>query len=161
MPRMTEQVDPGLSRRAPGRRRRLGPRQWAVLGMISCGGVLGALGRHGLAVTWPHPPGGFPWATFMINVTGCLLIGAMMVLATEVWSSRRLLRPFLGVGVLGGYTSFSAYVLDTQQTLAAGAPRVAVAYLAATVITALAAVWAAAAVTRWLIRPRRRRRERR
>jgi fluoride exporter len=72
-----------------------------------------------------------------------------------------LLRPFLGVGVLGGYTSFSAYVLDTQQTLAAGAPRVAVAYLAATVITALAAVWAAAAVTRWLIRPRRRRRERR
>lgn len=129
--------------------------------MISCGGVVGALARHGLTVAWEHPPGGFPWATFTINVTGCLLIGAMMVLVTEVWSSRRLLRPFLGVGMLGGYTSFSAYVLDTQQILAAGAPRVAVAYLAATVIAALAAVWAAAAVTQWLIRPRRRGRRRR
>jgi CrcB protein len=72
-------------------------------------------------------PGGFPWATFTIKVTGCFLIGALMVLVTETWSSRRLLRPFLGWACWGGYTSFSAYLLDVQQALLAGAPRVAVA----------------------------------
>jgi CrcB protein len=127
-----------LLRRAP----------WAVLGVISAGGVLGALARYGLVSAWPHRPDRFPWATFVTNVSGCLLIGVLMVLITEVWSAHRLLRPFLGVGVLGGYTTFSTYAVDVQQLVAAGAARTGLAYLAGTLGAALAAVYAGIALTR-------------
>jgi CrcB protein len=130
---------------------------WAVLGTISAGGVLGALGRLGLATAWPARPAHFPWATFVTNVSGCLLIGVLMVLITEVWSAHRLLRPFLGVGVLGGYTTFSTYAVDVQRLVAAGAARTALAYLAGTLAAALAAVYAGVALTRLATRHRRHR----
>jgi CrcB protein len=133
----------------------------AVLSVISAGGVLGALARHGLAVAWPHQPDRFPWATFITNVSGCLLIGVLMVLITEVWSAHRLLRPFLGVGVLGGYTTFSTYMLDVQQLVAAGAARTGLLYLAGTLVTALAAVYAGITVARLATGTRLRRKERR
>jgi CrcB protein len=137
-----------------GRRRlRAGP--WPVLAAISGGGVVGSLARFGLQEAVSHRPGGFAWATFVINVSGCLLIGALMVLVSEVWGGRRLLRPFLGVGVLGGFTTFSTYVIDVQQAVAVGAARVALLYLAGTLVGAMLAVWAGAAVTGWAIRPRR------
>ena len=136
------------------------PVPWSVLAAISAGGVLGALGRYGLATAWPHRPGRFPWATFVTNVSGCLLIGVLMVLITEVWAAHRLLRPFLGVGVLGGYTTFSTYSVDIQQLVAAGAARAALAYLAGTLVAALAAGYAGIALTRLATRahPGRRRR---
>jgi CrcB protein len=121
---------------------------WAVLAVVSVGGVAGALARHGISQAVPHGPVGFPWATFAINVSGCLLIGALMVLVSDVWPGRRLLRPFLGTGVLGGYTTFSAYVVDTQHLIAAGATSTAVAYLAGTLLAALAAVHAGMTITR-------------
>jgi len=129
---------------------------WAVLGVISAGGVLGALGRYGLATAWPHRPGRFPWATFVTNVSGCLLIGVLMVLVTEVWSAHRLLRPFLGVGVLGGYTTFSTYAVDVQQLVAAGAARTALAYLGGTLVAALAAVYVGVTLARLATRRERR-----
>jgi CrcB protein len=129
---------------------------WAVLGVVSAGGVLGALGRYGLATVWPHRPGHFPWATFVTNVSGCLLIGVLMVLITEVWSAHRLLRPFLGVGVLGGYTTFSTYAVDVQQLVAAGAARTGLAYLAGTLVAALAAVYVGVTLTRLATRRERR-----
>jgi fluoride exporter len=129
----------------------------AVLGVISLGGVLGALARYGLAVAWPHRPRQFPWATFVTNVSGCLLIGVLMVLITEVWSAHRLLRPFLGIGVLGGYTTFSAYTVDVQQLVAAGAARTALAYLAGTLVAALVAVSAGSTLARLVTRTRRHR----
>ncbi|MGC9671166.1 fluoride efflux transporter FluC [Planosporangium sp. 12N6] len=127
---------------------------WTILGAVSAGGALGALARYGLATAWPHPPGGFPWATLITNVTGCALIGVLMVLITEVWAAHRLLRPFLGVGVLGGYTTFSTYTVDIQQLVAAGAARTALAYLAGTLAAALAAVYAGIALTRLATRDR-------
>jgi len=134
---------------------------WAVLAVVSSGGALGALGRYGLAVAWPHRPNHFPWATFVTNVSGCLLIGVLMVLISEVWSAHRLLRPFLGVGVLGGYTTFSTYSVDIQQLVAAGAARTALAYLAGTLAAALAAVYAGIALTRLATRTHPRRRQKR
>jgi fluoride exporter len=122
-------------------RRRAGARPpWAVLGVVAAGGVLGALARYGIGLAVPHPPRGFPWATFAINVSGCLLIGVLMVLITDVWPGHRLLRPFLGTGLLGGYTTFSTYVVDVQHLLAAGAAGTALAYLAGTLLAALVAV---------------------
>jgi fluoride exporter len=125
---------------------------WLVLAVIAAGGAVGATARFELAAAFSHAPDGFPWATFGTNVSGCLLIGALMVLVTDVWPGHRLLRPFLGVGVLGGFTTFSTYVVETQQALTAGAPRLALLYLSGTLIAALVAVFAGQAATRWLVK---------
>jgi CrcB protein len=89
--------------------------------------------------------------TFVINVSGCLLIGVLMVLVGDVWPGRRLLRPFLGTGLLGGYTTFSTYVVDVQHLVMAGAVGTALAYLTATLLAALAAVHAGMTVTRVVV----------
>ncbi|MDQ3987865.1 MAG: CrcB family protein [Actinomycetota bacterium] len=111
---------------------------------------MGAAARYGVSVWLPSPPGTFAWSTFMINVSGCLLIGMLMALIGERWSAHRLLRPFLGTGVLGGYTTFSAYTIDAYVLLDGGHVRLGFAYLAATVVCALAAVCVGMFVIRWV-----------
>lgn len=136
---------------AAGRRSPAGV-AWPVLAVISAGGVAGALARYGLTEAFPPATDRFAWATFGINVSGCLLIGALMVLVSDVWPTRRLLLPFVGTGVLGGYTTFSTYIADIQGLLAAGAARTALAYLVGTLLAALAAVYAGVTLTRWVVR---------
>jgi CrcB protein len=135
----------------PGQRAELRGARWAVLGAISVGGALGASARYGFGVAFPAGPTGFPWATFGVNVLGCLLIGVLMVCVTHLWPARRLVRPFLGVGVLGGFTTFSTYVVEIQHLLDAGAAGTALAYLAGTVAVAVPATWLGIAATRWLL----------
>ena len=120
----------------------------AVLAAISVGGAAGALARYGLGVAFPPARTGFPWATFGINVVGSLLIGVLMVLVVELFEAHPLVRPFLGVGILGGFTTFSTYVVDAQRLVNAGAAGTALAYLAATLVAALAAVYLGLTVTR-------------
>ncbi|TDD87704.1 fluoride efflux transporter FluC [Actinomadura rubrisoli] len=141
-------VDPDVDLGAPQQRFELRRAPWAVLAAVSAGGVLGALARYGLISAFPYAPGEFPWAVFWINVSGCLLIGALMVLVTEVRRAHRLVRPFLGTGVLGGFTTFSTYVVDIQKALEDGSARVGLAYLAATITAALAAVFTGARLAR-------------
>lgn len=140
----------GARRRAEAR-----PSPWRsqgpVVGAVSAGGVLGALARYGLGLGWPTPRDGFPWTTFTINVLGCLVIGVFLVVVTEVFRAHRLLRPFFGTGVLGGFTTFSTYCVDIQQLIENGRPATAVAYLATTAVAALAAVTLAARLTRRLL----------
>jgi CrcB protein len=151
-------TDPDVDLHVARQRRELSRALWAVLGAVSLGGVVGAVARYGLATAWPHGPQDFPWATFVINVSGCFLIGILMVLISEVWSAHRLIRPFLGVGVLGGYTTFSTYTTDVQQMVAAGAAGTGLLYLAGTAAAALAAVYLGVALTRLAARRHRRRR---
>ncbi len=129
---------------------------WRVIGVVSAGGVLGALARYGLGVAFPHTPGTFPWTTFAINVAGCLCIGALIVLVTEALRAPRLLRPFVGTGILGGFTTFSTAMVDTEKLLDRGAVTTALLYLFGTLLAALVAVWSGAAATRRLTlrRPR-------
>jgi fluoride exporter len=133
--------------------------QWSVLAAISVGGAVGAVARFAISNAWPIVPNGFPWATFAINVTGCLLIGVLMVAIAEIWPRRRLLRPFLGTGVLGGYTSFSTYVVDAQHLLDQHAAPTALAYLLATLVCALVAVYIGTGLTRIAVAYTRRTRE--
>lgn len=119
--------------------------------VTSAGGALGASARYGLGHRFPAAPGAFPWATFAINVTGCLLIGVLMVLITEVWQAHRPVRPLLGVGVLGGFTTFSTYVVDIQRLVDIRVAGTALGYLAGTVVAALAATWVGVAGTRWMV----------
>lgn len=139
-------VDPDVDLHDAQQRAELTPHSWPVLGAISVGGALGALARHGMNV-WV----GLPWSTFAVNVIGCLLIGALMVLISARWPRSRLIRPFFGVGVLGGFTTFSAYVLDFHQLSANGHLGVAVLYLAGTVVSALGAVWLGMTAARRLV----------
>ncbi|MCX4653877.1 CrcB family protein [Streptomyces microflavus] len=126
--------------------------QARVLGAVAAGGALGALARYGALVLWPAADGGFPWTVFAVNVSGCALIGVLMVLTVERGRvTHPLVRPFLGVGVLGGFTTFSTYAADVSGLLVRQELAVALAYMAATVVAALAAVWAGAVVTRRLL----------
>jgi CrcB protein len=143
---------------APGRRpglRELLHGQRPVLAVVAAGGALGAAARYGAGLLWPVPADAFPGTTLLVNAAGCALIGVFMVLITDVWAAHRLLRPFFGTGVLGGFTTFSTYAVDAQRLLTAGHSRTAAVYLAATVLAALLSVWGAAALTRRLaVRPR-------
>lgn len=150
-----EPVDPDVDLSVPAQRAELtGPRRAAVLSAIAAGGIAGAEARYGLGLAWPHPTTGWPWSTLIINTSGCLLIGVLMVLITERFTPHPLLRPLLGVGVLGGYTTFSTFTVDTLTLAVHGHPLLAAGYLLVTPLAALAAVWAGATATRRLaVRP--------
>lgn len=122
--------------------------QAPALAAVSAGGAAGALARYVLGLAFPHATGEFPWATFAVNVTGCLLIGALVVLVTEWRQAHPLVRPLLGTGVLGGYTTFSTYAVDAHQMLGAGRPAAAAAYVVGTLGAALAATWLGLALAR-------------
>lgn len=134
-----EPVDPDVDLHVPGQRAEWS-RHRLVLPLIAAGGVLGALARHGLELLWPAAPGDWPWPTFVANVSGSLLIGALMVYVAEAGRSHPLLRPFLGAGVLGGFTTFSAYAAQAHAQLRLGEGLLALGYLLGTLAAAMLAV---------------------
>ncbi|AZM57046.1 CrcB protein [Streptomyces sp. WAC 01529] len=142
---------------APGTSRRGGPArgQGQILAAVAVGGAIGAAARYGASLLWPTPADGFPWTTFAVNAVGCAVIGAFMVLITDVWAAHRLVRPFFGTGVLGGFTTFSTYAVDIERLAGGGHARMGLAYLALTLIAALAAVWSGVWTTRRLVAWRR------
>ncbi|HEY2794521.1 MAG TPA: CrcB family protein [Micromonosporaceae bacterium] len=148
-------TDPDVDLHQPRDRAEFARHHAPVLGAIAAGGALGSLARYGLSVAMPPPPNGFPLATFVTNVGGCLLIGVLMVLITEVWTGQRLLRPFLGVGVLGGFTTFSTSIVDVQRLVNHGRAATALLYLFATLAAALLAVIVGMTVTEYAVRSAR------
>lgn len=115
-----------------------------ILGAVAVGGVIGALARHGLSTAWPAEAGGFPWATFVVNVSGCFALGALMAWVLDRkgrGEAHPLLQPFLGTGVLGGYTTFSAYAVEADGLLRDGHSLMALGYLAGSVVVGLVAAW--------------------
>lgn len=118
----------------------------SVVAVIAVGGALGSLARYGVNVALPHK-GGFPISTFLENVVGCLVLGALLVVLTELRRPHRLVRPFLGTGVLGGFTTFSTYAVDSATRDSAGT---AALYLVGTLVLALAASWSGVTLTRRL-----------
>ncbi|MFD3591677.1 fluoride efflux transporter CrcB [Nocardia sp. NPDC058640] len=112
----------------------------SVLAAVSLGGGLGATARYAIGHFWPVPAGRFPWSTLTVNVLGCFAIGVLMVMITEVFEAPKLVRPFLGIGVLGGFTTFSTYSLEIRGLLDSGAIGTAISYLGVTVFAALGAV---------------------
>jgi CrcB protein len=115
--------------------------RWDILALIAAGGSLGAVARYEIGQAMPRTSREFPWATFLINVTGSFALGVLMVFVLEVWASSRYVRPFFGVGLLGGYTTFSTYVLETRDLLVAGQKDLAGVYLFGSVAAGLMSVW--------------------
>ena len=120
----------------------------APLPLVMLGGALGAGARHlfgRVMLAWLGP--GFPWWTLSINVAGGLLMGLLagLLLRFALGESWRL---FLGVGVLGGFTTFSSFSLDAVTLWQRGAPAQAAAYVVASVVGSIAALLAGVALTR-------------
>jgi fluoride exporter len=128
-----------------------------VLTVIALGGAAGSLARWGLDEAIPFTGHGFPWATFTVNVTGSLALGAVMVVIDDIAVPSRYLRPFVAVGLLGGFTTFSTYMLETRTLAAGGQDPTAALYLVASLLAGLLAVRAATAGTQLLFAARRRR----
>ena len=109
------------------------------------GGALGAGLRYAAGVLIAG--GGFPWATFVVNVSGALAIGGVMAFAARADAGHaEVLRIFLGVGVLGGFTTFSAFSFEFLQLLERREVWLAVLYAGGSVVCGLAA----AALGFWL-----------
>ncbi|MCI0678988.1 MAG: CrcB family protein [Actinobacteria bacterium] len=98
------------------------------------GGALGTLARWSVERLFPPAPPGFPWATLTVNVTGAFLLGALGVMLIERVVHAGHLRTFLGIGLLGSYTTFSTMALEGVLLIEAGRPAVAVTYWLATLL---------------------------
>lgn len=109
------------------------------LAVIAVGGVLGALVRFGIDVTFPVGSGVWPWPTLVINVAGSGLLASLLL---SRWEPLRHPLAILGIGTgaLGGFTTFSTYAVQADRLLSTGHLALAVAYLGATVGGAVGAV---------------------
>ena len=137
--------------RRPARR----DRRLDVLALIALGGGLGSVARYLVSTALPVRPGHFPWATFLINMSGCLLLGALMVFVVEIWPPRRYVRPFAGVGILGGFTTFSTFAGEIRGLAAHDAWALADAYALSSLAGGLVAVWCGIALARLISRRER------
>jgi fluoride exporter len=105
---------------------------------VMVGGALGAGGRYGVSTLLSATGGtGFPWATLAVNLVGGLAMGLLAGVVGR-GGDTEVLRLFFGVGVLGGFTTFSAFSVETVQMIARGEELVALSYVAASVIGSVA-----------------------
>jgi len=113
--------------------------------LVASGGALGALMRYGVgaaAARW-LPGAAWPWATFTVNVVGGLAIGLLTGwLALRADGGQEALRLFAAVGLLGGFTTFSAFSLETALLIERRQLALAAGYVAASALLAVAAVFA-------------------
>ncbi len=106
--------------------------------VIGAGGALGSMLRHLLNTAiagWVRGP--FPWGILAVNVLGCFAMGALVALFAGAWNVSQEARAFLTVGVLGGFTTFSAFALDTMGLWTVGDSKAALAYVSASVVLSI------------------------
>ena len=118
---------------------------------VAIGGAVGALARYGLdRVIERRSYSVFPWATFTINATGCLLIGAVIAALVDRHHTPEWLRLGLVVGVLGGYTTFSTFAQETLDLMQEGRPSIAALYAFGSLAVGVTAVFIGVRIGRTL-----------
>jgi len=110
---------------------------------VACGGALGAVGRHllGLGALQLFGPA-FPWGTLAANVIGSLAMGVLVEFGALRLSVSNEWRGFFAVGLLGGFTTFSAFALDVALLTGRQAELLALLYVAASVVLSIGALFA-------------------
>lgn len=147
----TDRFADGPSLPRPSRRRH--PRYRAdVLASVALGGALGAPARYAVEHALPAGPHAFPWATLLTNVSGCLLLGVLLVLIQDRWPPIRYARSFLATGFLGAYTTFSSYVLQVDLLAKDGHAGTAASYAVTSLVAGLTLAWVGIVVGRLLAR---------
>lgn len=118
---------------------------------IAAGGALGSVLRYGLS-NWVHGLAGrgFPYGTLAVNVLGCLAMGFLFVLLVERMGENAVLRAGLLIGVLGGFTTFSAFSIETFNLIEQGAVVKAAGNMAASLFLCVGATWAGVNLARQL-----------
>jgi|SoiMethySBSTD1v2_1073268.scaffolds.fasta_scaffold168725_4 fluoride exporter len=120
--------------------------------VVFCGAGLGGMLRHAVNGLGMRLGTTFPWSTLFVNVTGCLIMGVLAGWFTfRGEGSRQALRLFLTTGVLGGYTTFSAFSLDTALLWQRGQYGLATLYVGASVLAALAGIFVGLSLMRRLL----------
>jgi fluoride exporter len=110
--------------------------------MIALGGALGALARYQLsAMIQARVPVGFPWGTFVVNVTGCLVMGITATLLTDRLVVHPNWRFFIPIGFIGAYTTFSAFEYETFRAVTEGDWVTGAANVIGSVIAGYVALW--------------------
>jgi CrcB protein len=108
--------------------------------LAALGGALGALARWGIASALPTSPTDWPWATLLVNLSGCLLLGVLFAVLAARFPDADWPRPLLAVGVLGGYTTYSAFAVEVVRLAESGALLLAGAYVVVSVVGGVVAV---------------------
>lgn len=116
---------------------------------IMTGGAAGTLARGGLAEALPHRPGEWPWATFIVNLLGALILGWLLTRLAERTAPGRYWRFLLGTGFCGALTTFSTFQVETFEFARTGHVALAVAYPVASITAGMMLAVAGVMVARW------------
>lgn len=112
--------------------------------VVAIGGVVGALARNAVEIAIPTGTGQWPMATFLVNLTGAFVLGLVLALADVRYPDPKLnafarrFRPFIITGVLGGYTTFSTFMVETHGLLTADRLGMAVMYVVGSTLLGIA-----------------------
>lgn len=106
---------------------------------VAMGGALGSMARYGVARVWPTTPGGFPVPTITVNLVGSFAIGLLYIWIASRPGGADNARLFWMTGVLGGFTTYSAFALESTLL---GFSGTGILYMAATIAGCFAAAWA-------------------
>jgi len=120
--------------------------------LVAAGGAVGSVLRY-LVGLWTLRSFGpsFPWGTLTVNITGSFLIGVFAEVIARKFGASAEMRVFLITGVLGGYTTFSAFSLDAITLVERGEPVTALIYVASSVVLSALAVFAGLALMRAIV----------
>ncbi len=122
-----------------------------LLGAVALGGAAGTAARAAIAQALPTAMGAFPWATLAVNVSGSFVLGLVIALAVERAAPQRYLRPLVGTGFCGGFTTFSTFAVETDSLVRAGRFAVALGYALVSVAAGLIAVWVGSRIARLIV----------
>lgn len=123
-----------------------------LLLLAAAGGAIGSAARHLVNVASARTLGGhFPWSTLIVNVVGCLLMGLVTELVMRRLGGSPEARVFLATGLLGGFTTFSAFALDYAALIKDGDMAAAMLYVLASVVVSILAVYAGLALGKALL----------
>lgn len=119
--------------------------------MIALGGALGAIARYQVALSiQSRIPSAFPWGTFVVNVTGCFIMGSATGMLSQRIGINQNWRYLVPVGFVGAYTTFSTFELETYRAVTQGTALVGVANVLTSVVVGYVALWLGMAAARLL-----------
>lgn len=145
-------VTPKYQERLAAQRSRQRRAQGVILVALGCGGVMGAVGRYAVSLAIPTAVNHFPWSTFIINLSGSAVLGFLLILLIEQFPRGRLVRPLVGSGVIGAYTTFSTLEVDTLLLFRGHDIATGFLYLTSSLLGGLVAVWLGMNAARLFIR---------
>lgn len=120
--------------------------------LIALGGAVGAIARYAVAL-WiqQRTTSSFPFGTFVVNVSGCFVMGIVMTLLTERLTVSANWRFLIPVGFIGAYTTFSSFELETFRAIEQGNWLTAFSYVVTSLVFGFAALWLGVIATRQVL----------